>query len=257
MAQLSAIEWTGATWNALTGCTKVSPGCKNCYAERMSRRLQAMGQPNYANGFALTTHEHMLDVPLRWKKPTRIFVNSMSDLFQEGVPVSFVQKVFDVMVRCPQHEFQILTKRSERLVCLSDRLAWRPNIWMGVSIENEKYTFRIDHLRATQAHIKFLSLEPLLGPLSRLDLTGIDWVIVGGESGPRARPIDPEWVREIRDQCLAAKVPFFFKQWGGKRKNKTGRELDGRTWDEFPDARKAAKSKAVPSRLVTASKVAA
>ena len=257
MAQLSSIEWTGATWNPLTGCTKTSPGCKNCYAERMSRRLQAMGQRNYINGFALTLHEHMLDIPLRWRKPRRIFVNSMSDLFQEEVPVSFIWKVFAVMQRASQHQFQILTKRSERLAFLSNQLPWQSNIWMGVSVENDKYTYRIDHLRETGAHIKFLSLEPLLGPLSRLDLSGIDWVIVGGESGPRARPMDPAWVRDIRDQCLAAGVPFFFKQWGGKRKSKTGRELDGRIWDEFPGVKRSPKSVAVKTRMAAERKVAA
>jgi protein gp37 len=234
MAQLSAIEWTEATWNPLTGCTKISPGCKNCYAERMARRLQAMGQPNYAKGFALALHEHMLDTPLQWKKPRRVFVNSMSDLFQDGVPVDFVRKVFSVMGAASHHQFQILTKRSERLHALNELLDWMPNIWMGVSVESRKYAFRIEHLRQTSARIKFLSLEPLLAPLGRLDLSGIDWVIVGGESGPRARPMDPAWAREIRDQCIASNVPFFFKQWGGKRKSRTGRVLDGRTWNGFP-----------------------
>ena len=234
MAQLSSIEWTEATWNPLTGCTKISPGCKNCYAERMALRLQAMGQPNYANGFALAMHEQMIDVPLRWKKPRRIFVNSMSDLFQDGVPVEFIGKVFRVMGAASQHQFQVLTKRSERLLALDQMLEWVPNVWMGVSVESRKYLSRIDHLRETRARIKFLSLEPLLGPLGRLDLSGIDWVIVGGESGPKARPMDAAWAREIRDQCIEAKVAFFFKQWGGKRKSRTGRELDGRTWDQFP-----------------------
>jgi len=230
----SSIEWTDATWNPLTGCTKISPGCKNCYAERMALRLQAMGQPNYANGFALALHEHMVDVPLRWRKPRRIFVNSMSDLFQEGVPVGFIRKVFAVMRVAGQHQFQVLTKRSERLLALHQALEWTPNVWMGVSVENRKYTYRIDHLRQTGARVKFLSLEPLLGPLGELDLSGIDWVIAGGESGPKARSMDAAWVREIRDQCVEAKVAFFFKQWGGKRKSRTGRELDGRTWDQFP-----------------------
>jgi protein gp37 len=234
MAQLSAIEWTEATWNPLTGCTKISPGCKNCYADRMARRLQAMGQPNYANGFALALHEHMLDAPLRWKRPRRVFVNSMSDLFQDGVPVDFIKKVFAVMGSAAHHQFQVLTKRSERLLALSESLEWMPNIWMGVSVESRKYAVRIDHLRQTGARIKFLSLEPLLSPLGKLDLSGIDWVIVGGESGPRARPMDPAWAREVRDQCIASNVPFFFKQWGGKRKSRTGRVLDGRTWNGFP-----------------------
>jgi protein gp37 len=230
----SKIEWTEATWNPLTGCTKISPGCKHCYAERMAKRLQAMGQPNYAGGFSLALHEHMLDIPLRWKKPRRIFVNSMSDLFQAGVPLSFIRSVFAVMQQAGQHEFQVLTKRSDRLLELSKKLRWTPNIWMGVSVENQKYAPRIDDLRATDAHIKFLSLEPLLGPLSNLDLSGIDWVIVGGESGPKARPMDHAWVADIRDQCIEAGVAFFFKQWGGKRKNRTGRTLEGRTWDEYP-----------------------
>jgi protein gp37 len=209
----------------------------NCYAERMSLRLQAMGQPNYVNGFALALHEHMLSIPLHWKKPRRIFVNSMSDLFQKNVPLDFIKKVFGVMKGASQHQFQVLTKRSDRLLELDKNLDWRRNIWMGVSVENQKYAFRIDHLRQTRAHIKFLSLEPLLGPLSDLDLSGIDWVIVGGESGPKARPVDPAWVRDIRDQCQEAGVAFFFKQWGGKRKNKTGRKLDGRIWSEYPDTR--------------------
>lgn len=234
MAEHSGIEWTESTWNPLTGCTKISPGCKNCYAERMALRLQAMGQPNYASGFALALHEHMLDAPLRWKKPRRIFVNSMSDLFQEGVPVGFIKKAFAVMGAATHHQFQILTKRSERLQDLSELLGWTPNIWMGVSVESPKYAFRIDHLRQTGARIKFLSLEPLLAPLGKLNLSGIDWVIVGGESGPRARSMDVAWAREIRDQCVASNVPFFFKQWGGKRKSRTGRVLDGRTWNEFP-----------------------
>jgi protein gp37 len=237
MAQLSSIEWTEATWNPLTGCTKISPGCKHCYAERMALRLQAMGQPNYTNGFALALHEHMIEVPLRWRKPRRIFVNSMSDLFQEGVPIDFIQRVFAVMSAAAQHQFQLLTKRSERLLAWNKVLEWMPNIWMGVSVESQKYAFRIEHVRQTDACIKFLSLEPLLGPLGELDLSGINWVIVGGESGPKARSMNPAWVREIRDQCLEAKIPFFFKQWGGKRKSETGRTLDGRTWDQFPEVR--------------------
>ena len=257
MAASSAIEWTESTWNPLTGCTKVSPGCKHCYAERMSLRLQAMGQPNYTNGFALALHEQMLDAPLRWKKPQRIFVNSMSDLFQQGVPVDFILKVFAVMAQASQHQFQILTKRSERLASLGKRLPWETNIWMGVSVESAKYAYRIDHLRQTGARTKFLSLEPLLGPLGELDLAGVDWVIVGGESGPGARPMDPAWAREIRDQCLSAGVPFFFKQWGGKRKSRTGRELDGRTWDEFPEANRTGGAVAIKARHVSRRRVAA
>jgi protein gp37 len=200
----------------------------------MAKRLQAMGHPNYANGFNLTIHNHVLERPLQWKTPQMIFVNSMSDLFHQDVPIEFIQEIFVVMRRAWWHQFQVLTKRSERLYELNSSLEWPQNVWMGVSVENSKYTFRIDHLRETEAKIKFLSLEPLLGPLKNLDLRGIDWVIVGGESGPRARPIAEEWVIEIRDQCLAANVPFFFKQWGGTRKKKTGRILQGRTWDEMP-----------------------
>jgi protein gp37 len=234
MGARSNIEWTESTWNPITGCTKVSPGCKHCYAERMALRLQAMGQPNYANGFDVTLHEHMLELPLRWKKPQMIFVNSMSDLFHTEVPLEFIQDVFDIMRRASWHTFQILTKRSDRLLELNSEIEWPTNVWMGVSIENEQYTFRIEHLRQTSAHIKFLSLEPLLGPLPDLDLCGIDWVIVGGESGPRARPMAREWVIDIRDQCIAARVPFFFKQWGGINKKRSGRILQGRMWDEMP-----------------------
>jgi len=230
----SSIEWTESTWNPVTGCTKVSAGCKYCYAERMAWRLQAMGQPNYSNGFKLTLHRQSLYLPLRWKKPHTIFVNSMSDLFHEDVPLSFIREVFDVMRQAYWHDFQILTKRSERLAELSAELYWPENVWMGVSVENADYTYRIEHLRSTRALIKFLSLEPLLGPLPNLNLSGIDWVIVGGESGPMARPIDKVWVTDIRDQCQQAMVPFFFKQWGGVNKKKTGRMLDGRIWDELP-----------------------
>lgn len=234
MALKSSIEWTEATWNPTTGCTKISPGCKHCYAERMALRLQAMGQPNYVTGFKLAVHEDVLELPLRWKKPQVIFVNSMSDLFHKDVPVAFIQRMFDVMRRAHWHRFQLLTKRSDRLASLSRRLDWPGNVWMGVSIESDDYTFRIDHLRSTGAKVKFLSLEPLLGPLPDLNLTGMDWVIVGGESGPRARAMNPEWVTDLRDQCQRAGVPFFFKQWGGVQKKKAGRILDGRTWDEMP-----------------------
>lgn len=235
MSARSSIEWTESTWNPITGCTKISPGCKHCYAERMALRLQAMGQPNYTNGFELTMHEHMLELPLRWKKPQMIFVNSMSDLFHEEVPPAFIQKVFDVMRRASWHTFQILTKRSARLLELNPEIDWPANVWMGVSVETQNYTFRIDHLRQTDAETRFLSLEPLLEPLPNLDLRGIDWVIVGGESGPRARPIQKQWVINIRDQCLAAGVPFFFKQWGGFNRKRAGRLLEGRTWDAMPE----------------------
>ena len=234
MATKSKIKWTESTWNPVTGCTKISPGCKNCYAERMAKRLEAMGQPNYANGFSLTVHPHVVDAPLSWKAPHVIFVNSMSDLFHKDVPLAFIQKVFDVMKRADWHQFQILTKRSGRLLQLDSSLEWAGNVWMGVSVETERYQHRIDDLRQTSAAVKFLSLEPLLGALPALDLTGIDWVIVGGESGPRARPMDEEWVLEIRDQCVDQGVPFFFKQWGGTNKKKAGRILQGRTWDEMP-----------------------
>ena len=234
MARGSGIEWTEATWNPVTGCAKVSPGCRHCYAERMAERLHAMGQPNYANGFELTLQPHMLELPLRWKKPQTIFVNSMSDLFHQDVPLEYVHKVFDVMARAHWHRFQVLTKRAERLQDLSPRLSWSPNVWMGVSVETARYESRIDCLRGTGAHLKFLSLEPLLGPLPGLDLSGIDWVIVGGESGPGARPMDPAWVTALRDQCGQAKVPFFFKQWGGTNKKRAGRALEGRVWDEMP-----------------------
>lgn len=234
MADNSAIEWTDTTWNPVTGCTKVSPGCKHCYAERMARRLRAMGQSNYANGFRLTPHEAAIGLPLKWKKPRTIFVNSMSDLYHKDVPGDFIRRVFETMTKANWHQFQILTKRADRLEQLAPTLPWAPHIWQGVSVENVDYVVRIDHLRRTPAHVKFLSLEPLLGPLPALDLTGIDWVIVGGESGPGARSMAGAWVREIRDQCVAAGVAFFFKQWGGVNKKKTGRDLDGRNWDEMP-----------------------
>ncbi len=230
----TSIEWTESTWNPVTGCTKISPGCKHCYAERMALRLQMMGHPNYVNGFKPTLHKHLLELPLSWKKPHMIFVNSMSDLFHERVPLMFILRVFDAMRRASWHTFQVLTKRSERLLQLDSEVDWPSNVWMGVSVESEKYTFRIDHLRQTQARVKFLSLEPLLRPLPVLDLRGIHWVIVGGESGPGARPMKKEWVTDIRDQCLASGVSFFFKQWGGVNKKRAGRLLEGRTWDELP-----------------------
>jgi len=238
MAHNSAIEWTETTWNPLTGCTKISPGCKHCYAERMSLRLQAMGQANYANGFDLTLHEHMLEVPLRWKKPRLVFVNSMSDLFHKDTPEEFILRVFDVMRRASWHVFQVLTKRADRLARVSPKIDWPGNVWMGVSVERGEYACRIDHLRQAGAKVRFLSLEPLLGPLHDLNLEGVDWVIVGGESGPGARPVEEAWVTDIRDQCLAAAVPFFFKQWGGVFKRRNGRTLEGRTWDEMPAARR-------------------
>ncbi|NQU28686.1 MAG: phage Gp37/Gp68 family protein [Candidatus Marinimicrobia bacterium] len=234
MAQKSSIEWTESTWNPVTGCTKISPGCKNCYAERMTKRLTAMGQLNYRNGFKLTTHNHVVDTPKTWKKPQTIFVNSMSDLFHKDVPYDFILKVFESMQDAHWHVFQVLTKRSERLLELAPDLPWPKNIWMGVSVENEDYKFRIDHLRNIPAYITFLSCEPLIGPISKMNLRGIDWVIVGGESGPKSRPMNQEWVSDIRDQCLEYGTPFFFKQWGGVQKKKNGRLLDNRTWDELP-----------------------
>ena len=234
MAQNSKIEWTESTWNPVTGCTKISAGCKNCYAERMALRLKAAGSPNYANGFRVTLHHHALEIPLRWKKPRTIFVNSMSDLFHKNISFDFISKVFDVMRRASHHRFQILTKRSGRLLKLSSKLTWPENVWMGVTVENIDCAFRIDDLRQTAAAIKFISFEPLLGPIPNIDLEGIDWIIVGGESGPRARPMKPQWAIDIRDQCLSADVPFFFKQWGGINKKKNGRKLDGRMWNQTP-----------------------
>ena len=234
MATRSHIEWTEMTWNPVTGCTKISPGCKFCYAERMAHRLELMGQPHYSNGFKLTLHFDFLELPLRRKQPSVIFVNSMSDLFHEKIPMDFLSDVFGVMNQASWHVFQVLTKRAEYLGSVADKLPWSENIWMGVSVESEEYLWRIDHLRSVPSAVRFLSLEPLLGPLPNMDLRGIDWVIVGGESGPKARPVKKEWITEIRDQCLAAGVKFFFKQWGGMRKKVAGRELDGRTWDEMP-----------------------
>ena len=234
MGLKSAIEWTESTWNPVTGCTKISPGCKFCYAEKMAARLQMMGQFNYRNGFELTLQPHMLELLLQWKRPQSIFVNSMSDLFHDDVPLTYVQQVFDVMRRASWHRFQVLTKRADRLAKLDSSIEWPANVWMGVSVENYEYVARIDCLRRTRACVKFLSLEPLLGPLPGLDLQNIDWAIVGGESGHGARPVREEWILEIRDQCRRAGVAFFFKQWGGRNKKKSGRLLEGRTWDEMP-----------------------
>lgn len=223
------------TWNPTTGCDKLSAGCKFCYAEVMTKRLQAMGQEKYADGFKIIrTHEAELARPFTWRKPQMVFVNSMSDLFHINVPLPFIQRVFNTMTQCPQHTFQVLTKRAELLENHSDQLSWTDNIWMGVSVEDERVAHRIDHLRNCGAHTKFLSLEPLIGPLPNLNLTGIDWVIVGGESGRKPRPIDPAWVIDIQQQCEAAGVAFFFKQWGGKNKKASGRELNGRTYDAMP-----------------------
>lgn len=237
MAQSSPIEWTESTWNPVTGCTKISPGCKNCYAKRMAERLRLMGQRNYVNGFDLTLQPHALDMPLRWKKPQRIFVNSMSDLFHVDVPIDFIRQVFDVMQRAYWHQFQVLTKRGDRLAALAPELTWPVNVWMGVSVESADYKWRVDELRRTGAKIKFLSVEPLLAPLGEIDLSEIGWVIVGGESGPGAREMKREWVTDIRRQCRQAGVAFFFKQWGGVNKKKTGRILDGRVYNEMPSSR--------------------
>jgi len=234
MGDKSAIEWTDATWNPITGCTKISPGCKNCYAERLAFRLKEMGNSRYKNGFRVTLHPDQLDLPLRWGKRKMIFVNSMSDLFHETVPDEYIKKVFQTMVKANWHVFQILTKRAERLAKLAPQLPWPSHVWQGVSVENQFWTKRVTALQKVSAAVRFLSVEPLLGPIQKLPLDNIHWVIVGGESGPRHRPINPEWVREIRKQCLNAKVPFFFKQWGGRTAKSGGRTLDGRTWDEMP-----------------------
>ncbi|MDW3208921.1 MAG: phage Gp37/Gp68 family protein [Reichenbachiella sp.] len=231
----SSIEWTTMTWNPTTGCDKVSAGCKFCYAEVLAKRLKAMGQKKYVNEFQLTLHPESLADPFKWRKPQIVFVNSMSDLFHEDIPLSFIQRIFNIMNRLPQHKFQILTKRADILEKHAPMLNWTSNIWMGVSVEDNLVLHRIDHLRQIPAHVKFLSVEPLIGPVNDLNLEGIDWVIVGGESGKTPRPMEKSWVLDIRDQCAAANVPFFFKQWGGTNKKKTGRLLDGRTYDEMPD----------------------
>jgi protein gp37 len=231
---LTKIEWTEATWNPVTGCSKISPGCAHCYAERMARRLQAMGQPNYVDGFAVRTHERMLPVPHSWSKPRMVFVNSMGDLFHEEVPVEFIRSVFEVMRDTPRHTFQLLTKRAERLLEVAPDLDWPDNVWMGVTVEDNDHVWRIDRLRCVPSAVRFLSVEPLLGSLPSLRLDGIDWVIVGGESGPGARPMSTEWVTPIRDLCLESSTPFFFKQWGGVRKKAAGRLLEDRVWDEMP-----------------------
>jgi len=234
MAENSSIEWTDATWNPVTGCSKISVGCKNCYAERMAKRLQLMGQPRYKNGFQVTLHYDLLDRPLQWLKHRRIFVNSMSDLFHEDVPLEFIRLAFETMIKCPQHIFQILTKRSQRLREVSQLLPWPTNVWMGVTVEHGSLIHRIDNLRQVPASVRFLSCEPLIAPLPPISLRDIHWIIVGGESGPGARPIKLKWVVEILDQCRRQNVPFFFKQWGGAQKHKSGRSLLGRTYDELP-----------------------
>ncbi len=234
MSDNSKIEWTDATWNPCTGCTKISPGCLNCYAERLAKRLQLMGKPKYRNGFKLTLHEDALSIPLEWTEPKKIFVNSMSDLFHKDVPLNFIRKVFEVMNQANWHQYQLLTKRPERARELDKYFSWQPNIWFGATVENQDYVKRIDMLRETSAFVKFLSLEPLLGPLTNLNLSDIDWVIVGGESGPHSRPIKKQWVIDIRKQCREQNVPFFFKQWGGFNKKANGRLLNGRVYNEMP-----------------------
>ncbi|WP_425245540.1 DUF5131 family protein [Streptomyces sp. NEAU-NA10] len=243
MSDRSAIEWTEATWNPTTGCDRVSPGCDNCYAMTLAKRLQAMGQAKYQNdgdprtsgpGFGLTVHPDALRIPYGWRSPRTVFVNSMSDLFHARVPLDFVRQVFQVMADTPQHTYQVLTKRAHRLRQISDKLEWPANVWMGVSVESAKELVRVDDLRRVPAAVRFLSCEPLLGPLDGLDVTDIDWVIAGGESGPRFRPMQQEWVTGIRDVCTDAGVAFFFKQWGGRTPKSLGRELEGRTWDQMP-----------------------
>jgi protein gp37 len=240
MADGTAIEWTEATWNPVTGCSKVSPGCAHCYAETFAERWRAVPGHPYEQGFDLRLWPQRLEVPLRWARPRMIFVNSMSDLFHEEIPDDYVAAVFDVMRRADWHVFQILTKREDRMAEFGAELPWPANVWMGVSIENRRFVHRADRLREVDAAVRFISAEPLLGPLERLDLTGIDWLIAGGESGPRHRPVRAEWLRDLRDRCVAEDVAFFFKQWGGARPKSGGRELDGRAWDEMPHTRVAA-----------------
>lgn len=246
MSDRSAIEWTEATWNPTTGCDRTSPGCDNCYALTLAKRLQAMGVAKYRNdgdprtsgpGFGMTLHPDALDIPRSWRKPRTIFVDSMSDLFHKDVPDDYIRRVFEVIADTPQHQYQLLTKRSQRLARFGQKLAWPPNLWMGVSVETARYTFRIDHLRTVDAAVRFISAEPLLGPLPNLDLDGIHWMIVGGESGPGARPMQKEWATDLRDQCDIAQVPFFFKQWGGRTPKSGGRTLQGQTHNEMPPAR--------------------
>ena len=234
MGSFSSIEWTEVTWNPVTGCYKISQGCKHCYAERMAGRLKLMGSARYTNGFEPTLHWDLVDQPRRWNKPRTVFVNSMSDLFQVDVPLEFIAAVFKTMVETPQHTYQVLTKRSDRLLQLAPHLPWPANVWMGVSVEDARVVDRVRDLQQVPAKVRFLSCEPLIGPLDDLPLAGIHWVIVGGESGPQARPMNADWVESIHDQARQAGSAFFFKQWGGVRKHTTGRQLHGRTWDEMP-----------------------
>lgn len=243
MSTRSRIEWTETTWNPTTGCDRISAGCDHCYALSLAKRLKGMGSAKYQRdgdprtsgpGFAVTTHPAALGQPLRWRDPRLVFVNSMSDLFHAKVPVEFIRQVFDVMAATPQHTYQVLTKRARRLRRLAPSLDWPPNVWMGVSVENSDVLHRVTDLQKVPAAVRFLSCEPLIGPLPGLDLDGMGWVIVGGESGPHARPIEGQWVTQIRDRCVAQEVPFFFKQWGGRTPKAGGRELEGRTWDQMP-----------------------
>ncbi len=254
MSDRSAIEWTETTWNPVTGCDRVSIGCDNCYALSFAKRLKAMGQPKYQNdgdprtsgpGFRLTLHPDVLEEPYRWRTPRLVFVNSMSDLFHPEVHLGFIRDAFGVMAETPRHTYQILTKRSQRLAAVGPELDWPRNVWMGVSVETGRYAFRIDHLRTVPAEVRFISAEPLLGPLVDLDLSGIHWVIAGGESGPGARPMEEAWVLDLRDQCTAADIPFFFKQWGGPHSKSGGRLLAGRVYDDMPSARLTGVSKPV------------
>ncbi len=233
-ANKTSIEWTDATWNPVTGCTPISDGCKNCYALKMAHRLKAMGNKRYRHGFCVTLHPDLLETPLQWKKPRMIFVNSMSDIFNEEIPLEYIQRVFATMVLAKQHVFQILTKRSKRMLELAPFLPWPKNVWMGVTIESEKYLYRLENLKKTPAKLKFLSIEPMIGPITNLKPEGIDWVIVGGESGHQARAIEYEWVKTIRDRCVSSSIPFFFKQWGGSNKKKAGKLLDGKVWGQYP-----------------------
>jgi protein gp37 len=235
MSQTTKIEWTEATWNPITGCTKISPGCENCYAEKLACRLKAMGNRSYINGFDVTYHESMLKKPLLWTKPKKIFVNSMSDLFHEEICFQMIEKIFQIMNKANWHTYQILTKRIENVLNIDGEMSWGNNILLGVSVENKDYQYRIDLLRRSKAKYKFISFEPLIGPVSNLFLEGIDWVIVGGESGPKSRKIDIEWVRYIRDCCIKQKIPFFFKQWGGLNKKKNGSILDMKYWKQYPE----------------------
>lgn len=238
MAEKSSIEWTDATWNPVTGCTEVSPGCDNCYARVFAERFRGVKGHPYEQGFDLRLWPDRLELPLKWRKPRRIFVNSMSDLFHKDIPDEYIADVFSIMEEANHHIFQVLTKRSARLAKLAPKLPWPTNIWVGVSVETIKYRWRVDHLRKVPSHVRFISAEPLLGPLHDLDLTNIHWLIVGGESGPNHRVFDPEWVRQLRNNCLELGVAFFFKQWGGRIPKSGGRELDGRTWDEYPQIMK-------------------